>query len=344
MGVASGNVGLAFGLVVAAGLSTTIGSALVFFINQANVKYLAAALGASAGVMLYVSFAEIFTAKAVDGFKEGGYKDGEAYAYATITFFAGILFTYLLDTVVHYIGSLGNGTSSVRSPNNTPEQRATGLVGTFGTCFGMLPRRAEEEVPNPAEESTQATGVPVTKTTADVEGAAAPDCCAESKLHNCTINVQSPEDLKKMGVMTGLAIGLHNFPEGLATFVATLADEKLGVAIALAIAMHNIPEGVCVAFPVFYATGSRWKGFLWSLLSGVSEPIGGLFGYLVLYGNRMSSLAYGVLFAIVGGMMVYISLKELIPMALKYDPMDRVTMHSCFIGMAVMSLSLVLFR
>ena len=75
------------------------------------------------------------------------------------------------------------------------------------------------------------------------------------------------EALKNMGLLTGLAIGLHNFPEGLATFVAALADSKLGIALALAIAVHNIPEGICVAMPVYYATGSKWKGFFWSFVS-----------------------------------------------------------------------------
>lgn len=110
--------------------------------------------------------------------------------------------------------------------------------------------------------------------------------------------------LQKMGLLTALAIGIHNLPEGLATFIAALSDPLNGVAIAVAIALHNIPEGVCVAMPVYYATGSRWKGFLWAFLSGISEPIGGLLAYAVLYGNRMSETAYGVLFCIVGGMMV----------------------------------------
>lgn len=82
------------------------------------------------------------------------------------------------------------------------------------------------------------------------------------------------KDLKRMGILTGLAIGLHNLPEGLATFVATLASPYLGVALAVAIALHNIPEGICVSMPVYYATGSRMKGFLWAFLSGISEPLG----------------------------------------------------------------------
>lgn len=77
-----------------------------------------------------------------------------------------------------------------------------------------------------------------------------------------------------MGILTGLAIAIHNFPEGLATFVATLSSPSLGAALCIAVALHNIPEGVCVAMPVYYATGSRWKGFLWAFLSGISEPLG----------------------------------------------------------------------
>ena len=77
-------------------------------------------------------------------------------------------------------------------------------------------------------------------------------------------------------LLIGLAIAIHNFPEGLATFVATLSSPSLGVALAIAIALHNVPEGVCVAMPVYYATGSKWKGFLWALLSGISEPFGKL--------------------------------------------------------------------
>ena len=158
------------------------------------------------------------------------------------------------------------------------------------------------------------------------------------------VDTADKKHLKNMGAMTALAIALHNFPEGLATFVATLADMKLGLALAVAVAVHNIPEGACVAMPVYYATGSKWKGFWWSFVSGVSEPIGGLFGYLVLYGNAMSDVAYGALFGVVGGMMVYISLKELLPTALKYDPHDRYVTNCMFAGMAVMSLSLILFQ
>ena len=136
---------------------------------------------------------------------------------------------------------------------------------------------------------------------------------------------------------------MHNFPEGLATFVAALADPKLGAALAIAIAIHNVPEGICVAMPIYYATGSKWKGFWWSFLSGLSEPVGAVFGYAILNGNDMSPAAFGSLFGLVAGMMVFISVKELIPTALKYDPHDEYVTTYVFVGMAIMAASLILF-
>ena len=109
--------------------------------------------------------------------------------------------------------------------------------------------------------------------------------------------------LNATGLLTGLAIAIHNFPEGLATFVAAMADPSLGAAIAVAIAIHNVPEGVCVAMPIYYATGSRTRAFLWATLSGVSEPIGALFGWAVL-GGDVSNMAYGSMFGIVAGTFV----------------------------------------
>jgi zinc transporter, ZIP family len=153
------------------------------------------------------------------------------------------------------------------------------------------------------------------------------------------------KDAKKilaMSINTAVAIGLHNFPEGLATFVAALNDPKVGSVLAVAIAIHNIPEGLCVSLPVYYATGNRWKAFSWGILSGLSEPLAALLGWLVL-ANRFSDSMYGGIFGGVAGMMVIISVKELLPTAHRYDPEDHVVTYSFMTGMAVMALSLVLF-
>ena len=149
--------------------------------------------------------------------------------------------------------------------------------------------------------------------------------------------------LIRMGANTALAIAIHNFPEGLATFVAALDDPKVGAVLAVALGIHNIPEGLCVALPVYYATGNRLKGFLWGLLSGLTEPIGALIGWLVL-AKVMRDEVYAVLFGLVAGMMTYISFRELIPTAFRYDTKDTVVTHATVLGMLVMAISLVLFR
>lgn len=149
--------------------------------------------------------------------------------------------------------------------------------------------------------------------------------------------------LMTMGLSTAVAIGLHNFPEGLATFVSALADTSVGAVFAVAIGIHNIPEGLCVALPIYYATGNRWKAFMWGCLSGLSEPVAALLGWLIL-ADAMSDVVYAILFGIVSGMMVIISLKELIPTAHRYDPEDTVVTFSLIFGMAVIALSLVMFR
>jgi len=147
--------------------------------------------------------------------------------------------------------------------------------------------------------------------------------------------------LKRMGLMTALAIGLHNFPEGLATFTAAIEDPALGLSIAVAIAIHNIPEGIAVAVPIYYATGSRGKAFAYSFLSGLAEPVGAVVGYALLL-TFFSPLTFGILFAAVAGIMVFISLDELLPSAEEYGA-HHLTIYGLLVGMAVMALSLLLF-
>ncbi len=158
---------------------------------------------------------------------------------------------------------------------------------------------------------------------------------------NCEIGEKKSKELMRMGVFTALAIGIHNFPEGLATFISAIEDPEMGIAIAFAIAIHNIPEGIAVAVPIFYATGSRMKAFKLSFLSGLSEPIGALIGYflfLQFFGNE----AFGFIFAAVAGIMVYISLDELLPAAKEYGE-HHVSMWGVIVGMLIMALSLILF-
>jgi len=170
-----------------------------------------------------------------------------------------------------------------------------------------------------------------------------------SPLHD-TKNVGSDhhKKLMRMGLFTALAIGIHNFPEGLATFLATLQDPKVGISIAIAIALHNIPEGISVSVPIYYATGNRKKAFFYSVLSGLSEPIGALIGYaaIVLFFGvdaGIPSEVMGVLFGSIAGIMVYISLDELLPTSRAYGK-GHDSLLGLVGGMAVMALSLLLMK
>ena len=147
--------------------------------------------------------------------------------------------------------------------------------------------------------------------------------------------------LMRMGVFTALAVAIHNFPEGLATFTAAITDPELGIAIAVAIAIHNIPEGIAVSVPIYYATGSKKKAFWYSFSSGLSEPIGALIGYLILM-PFMTPVMFGILFAGVAGIMVFISLDELLPAAREYGE-HHLSIYGMIVGMVVMAVSLLLF-
>lgn len=147
--------------------------------------------------------------------------------------------------------------------------------------------------------------------------------------------------LLRMGKFTALAIAIHNFPEGLATFVSALTDMRIAIPIAIAIAIHNIPEGISVSVPIYYATGSKKKAFIYSFLSGMAEPVGALVGYFFLR-SIFSDLSFGIIFAMVAGIMVFISLDELLPAAEKYGE-HHLSIYGLILGMIVMAVSLLLF-
>ena len=146
--------------------------------------------------------------------------------------------------------------------------------------------------------------------------------------------------LMRTGVFTALAIAVHNFPEGLATFVSALGGGGLAIPVVAAIAIHNIPEGIAVSVPIYRATGSRWRAFWYSLLSGLAEPVGAVLGWLLLR-PVMSDTVFGILFAAVAGIMVFLSLDELLPVARSYH--SRFCTYGMIAGMAVMAVSLLLF-
>lgn len=262
------NIGIAFVLTLFAGLATGIGSMIAFFAHHTNKRFLSFSLGLSAGVMIYVSFVEIFSEAQELFVTEMGTKPG--LAVAVLFFFGGMLLIGLIDRLV----------PSFENPH-------------------------------------------------------------EVKAVEC-MNAKPPKNtrLMRMGIMTALAIAIHNFPEGIATFTAAMENPALGVAIAVAIAIHNIPEGIAVSVPIYYATGDRKKAFRLSFLSGLAEPVGALLAWAVLT-PFMSPLVMGGVFAAVAGIMVFISMDELLPAAREYGE-HHVSIYGLVTGMGIMALSLVL--
>lgn len=146
--------------------------------------------------------------------------------------------------------------------------------------------------------------------------------------------------LMRTGALTAVAIAVHNFPEGLATFTTALSDINLGIIIALAIAIHNIPEGISLSIPVYYASKSKTKAFLYSLLAGVAEPFGAVIAFLILL-PFLSPFVVASLLAFAGGIMVYIAVDELLPIAHQYGQ-DHIVIWGFIYGMIVMAISLLL--
>ncbi len=263
-----------FGLTLFAGLSTAVSGAIALFHRKEkdSGRFLSAALGFSAGVMIYISLVELM-AEASGGLRKacGEFQGG---FYAVLAFLAGLLITLVIDKMV----------PEVENPHHVRKQ-------------------AEVEVAVHATSEERAK-------------------------------------LGRAGVVFALVIGIHNFPEGLATFAGGLSGMQIGIPIAIAIALHNIPEGVAIGVPILYATGSRKKAFLYALLSGLAEPAGALIGFLIL-APFLTPAILATVFAVISGIMVYISFDELLPMAETYGE-HHIALAGVLSGMVFMGLGLEL--
>lgn len=148
--------------------------------------------------------------------------------------------------------------------------------------------------------------------------------------------------LKRTGIFTALAIGIHNFPEGFATFISALENPTVGISIAFAIAIHNIPEGMAVSLPIYHATGDKKSAFWYATLSGLAEPVGALVGFFLLF-PFMGEATLGITFGVVAGIMIYISFDELLPAARVYGN-AHTAIVGITLGMLVMAISLIGFK
>ena len=302
------NVWFALGLTLLAGMATGIGSAIAFFAKRTNYRFLSVSTGFSAGVMLYVSFVEIFF-KGADALSKA-YGDYWGHWINAASFFGGVILIGLIDNLI----------PAAENPHET---------------------HSEEETAPLHDPSAPVPDF-------DVLDKAPRDAVAEARTGTHD-HGSHRKKLLRMGIFTALAIGIHNFPEGLATFLAALEDPSLGVAIAIAIALHNIPEGISVSVPIYYATGNRGRAFAYSLLSGLAEPVGAGIAYVLLLlfvGTSSGGIPpqlMGALFGGVAGIMVYISLDELLPTSRAYGE-GHDSLLGLFGGMAVMAVSLLMMR
>lgn len=161
----------------------------------------------------------------------------------------------------------------------------------------------------------------------------------ELKINSNKAQIQN-KALKRTGILTAIAIGLHNFPEGFATFASSLENLSFGVAIAIAVAIHNIPEGMAVSMPIYHATGDKKKAFWYSALSGLTEPVGALVGIFILL-PFIGELTLAFTFAFIAGIMVFISFDELLPAARVYGEAHH-CLYGLLAGMGVMAISLIM--
>lgn len=160
----------------------------------------------------------------------------------------------------------------------------------------------------------------------------------EEDHHNHDHEQEEVHHLSKLGIMSAVAIGVHNLPEGLALFTAGIKDIKLALPIAAAVIIHNIPLSIAISVPIYYSTGSKKKAFLYTTMVGLCQPLGAIIGY-VLLSKHFNDLLFGILFSVVAGIMVFVSLDELLPASQKYED-HHISVYGAIAGMIVMAISL----
>lgn len=265
----------AIGLAILAGLSTGIGGLMVAILKKTNTKILSVMLGFSAGIMIYVSFIELYQEAQINLCLVHGPINGKIMT--VLSFFWGITLMAFINEFI-------------------PEPDRPHRLRKIETPYDENARY------NPGKGY--------------------------------------PNRLLRTGVFTALAVTIHNFPEGIASYVSAIKSPVLGFSIALAIAIHNIPEGIAISIPIYFSTGSKKKAFLYSLLSGLSEPFGAIIAFLIL-GPLISDTLFGIIFSTVAGIMVYLSIDELMPTAREYGE-HNLSILGLMLGMAVMALSVII--
>ncbi|CAF1273900.1 unnamed protein product [Adineta ricciae] len=349
MGRTSKEITIAFALNIGAGLATCIGGLVPFsrkLISLAKPSRIGIALALSAGVMIFISLAEIF-GKSDEEFQKFFGKNATNICQNLTNSCQDLQFQCANRNVCNEIRTVCQTFTNETSNEFDCDKTCRGHSKTLTTVFFLLGAALIFLLDFIVHKIS-----PDHKHDIDIEEI--------NHLNHQAVSIRDPEDgsnshpngslhhkkahqsLNRTGILTALAIGLHNLPEGIATFLAASINLKTAVPLALGIALHNIPEGIAVATPVYFATQSKWKGLLYTFISALAEPLGGLICFLII-SNGLNPFVNGAMFGIVVGMMVTISLKELIPTALRFCTSKGQISVSVLAGMLIMALSLIIF-
>ncbi|ORZ32392.1 Zinc/iron permease [Catenaria anguillulae PL171] len=337
-----GNNLTAFLVTMFAGLATAVGGACVRFGSLQSPAFLSMSMALAAGVMIHVSYVEILK-KSEEAFAEAwpatrrdpnGPK--RAVVMANVMFFCGVIFIIVLDKVIDRV-------QDYFMPDDVPAPHDHHAPPTALSKEQRRSRHRSSMIAPDVLQSYMHSYEQNEKPRSQYGG----HDVEHGAKSTTDMSPEQKAKLMRTGLVTALAIGAHNLPEGLATFIAMANGAGSGLPLAVAITIHNIPEGVCVAVPVLYATGSRVKAFLMSLVAGLSEPIGAAIGWAIIASIKPSklNLLFGIMFGLISGMMIYIALVELLPTAVTYMPngQGRVAM-ALWTGIFIMAASLVMFE
>lgn len=158
---------------------------------------------------------------------------------------------------------------------------------------------------------------------------------------NIKVSKSKNSNLYKLGILNMIALMLHNFPEGIATFMTSYSDLSIGISLSLAIMMHNIPEGISIAVPLYYSTGKKGRGILYTFISALAEPLGAIVAFLFLK-QYINMLTISYVLIIVAGIMITISINELFPEAIKYNESKQIKL-GMLLGVVVILINHFLF-
>ena len=331
------NVGIAFAMVCIAGVASMLGFLAVIFLKKSNTIWLSIGLAFAAGLMIFVSLVEVLVEGCIGSFKAAGYSEGASTRYAMLLFYAGCVLVFVFDKLTQMATPYANLSVQMATRSFKKIQKSFQRKKDVDKDIECAPGDDEDD----ANDDSVGSGVTTQRDTNHLP----PD---NLNLHQedknmaevDTAELEKRKVLRRMSLLVAVSMAVHNFPEGMAVFLGALKGSHFGATIAIAISVHNIPEGFCISMPIYYATGSRLKAFCWTLIPSLAEPLGGLLAYLAF--RDAGNVAFAIAFGLVAGIMVYISIMELLPTALSFDTNDRYVTGSCLIGMGVMAFSFIL--